>query len=196
MRTYHYIIGMGKSSPRKRKVIPVHQGIMIREAAPQTPNSPSIPAEDKGKRIAVEPLPPKKRKRTVPLSELKEGSSASKAELKDMITPYLSLDEAAGPSGQVLAAQVVTSVVEVLNLDGGDLWSNIHLNKVDNLLDSGIRSSVIVSVPSLSICFHSHVVFITISLLHLQLFPTEHYQPPPLQSGARKPRSQPAGPDH
>ena len=79
---------MGKSSPREGKVIPVNQGVMLREAAAaQTPNSPSIPAEDKGKRIAVEPLPPKKRKRTVPLSELKEGSSASKAELKDMITP-------------------------------------------------------------------------------------------------------------
>ena len=144
---------MGKSSPREGKVIPVNQGVMIREAAPQTPNSPSIPAEDKGKRIAVEPLPPKKTKRTVPLSELKEGSSASKAELKDMIAPYLSLDEAAGPSGQALATQVIASVVEALNLAGGDLWSNIHPNKVDNLLDSGLRSSVIVSVPSLSICF-------------------------------------------
>ena len=78
---------MGKSSPREGKVNPVNQGVMIREAAPQTPNSPSIPAEDNGKRIAVEPFPPKKRKRTVPLSELKEGSSAGKAELKDMIAP-------------------------------------------------------------------------------------------------------------
>ena len=87
MRTYHYAVGMGKSSPREGKVTPVNQGVMFREATPQTPNSSSIPAEDKGKRTAVEPLPPKKRKRTVPLSELKEGSSTSKAELKDMIAP-------------------------------------------------------------------------------------------------------------
>ena len=180
IRICHYVVDMGKPSPRKRNITPVNQGVVFREAAPRTPNSPSIPAEDKGKRVTTEPSPPTKRRRTAPLSELREGSSANKVELRDMITSYLSLDEAAGPSGQALAAQAVNSVVEALNLAGGDLWSNIHLNKVNNLLDSGLRSSVMVSIVSLSTCVYSHVVLTPLSSLHFQLSPTEHSQPPPL----------------
>ena len=43
--------------PRKRNIIPVNQGVVFREAVPEMPNSPSIPAEDKGKRITTEPSP-------------------------------------------------------------------------------------------------------------------------------------------
>ena len=168
---------------------------MIREAAPQAPNSPSLPTEDKGRRVAVEPLPPKKRRRTVPLSELKEGPSADEADLKDMIAPYLSLNEAAGSSGQALATQVITSVVDALNLAGEDLWNNIHSNEVDNLMDSGLRSSAMVSVLFLSIYFYSHAVLTTIPLLRIQSSSPEPYQPTPLSSSTKKPRSQTAGLD-
>ena len=139
--------------PCKRNIIHVNQGVVFREAVPEKPNSPSTPAEDKGKRITTEPFPPTKRQRTVPIPELREGSLASKAEMKDMVIPYLSLDEAASPSGQALAAQAVTSVVEALNLVGGDFWTNFHQNRINNLLDLGLQTSVVVSILSLPICF-------------------------------------------
>ena len=77
-----------------------------------------------------------------PIPESGEEPLALKAELKNMVTPYLSLDEAAGSSGQALATQAVTSVVEALNFVGGDLWTNLHQNKINNLLESGLRTSV------------------------------------------------------
>ena len=151
MQIHPYIVGMDTALPHEEQVAPVNQGVVIREAASQALNSPTIPAEDKGKEVAVESLPPKKRRRTVPPSGLKEQSSTDKADLKDTIAPYLSLNEAAGPSGQALATRAVVSIVEALNLAGGDLWSNLHLN--NNLLDSGLRTSVVVSIFPLLTCF-------------------------------------------
>ena len=69
---------------------------------------------------------------------------ALEAEFKNIVTPYLSLDEAAGSSGQSLATQTVSSVVEALNFVGGDLWANLQKNKINNLLELGIRTSVVV----------------------------------------------------
>ena len=46
----------------------------------------------------------------VPIPESGEEPLVPEAKLKNMVIPYLSLDEAAGSSGQVLATQAVTSV--------------------------------------------------------------------------------------
>ena len=78
---------------------------------------------------------------------------APEAELKNMVTPYLSLDEAAGSSGQALATQVVTGVVEALNFVGGELWTNLQKSRINNLLELSLRTSVVVStLPILMSC--------------------------------------------
>ena len=63
-----------------------------------------------------------------------------------MVTPYLCLDEAAGSSGQELATHAVTSVVDALNFVGGDLWANLQKNKINNLLELGLSTSVVVCI--------------------------------------------------
>ena len=76
--------------------------------------------------------------------EPRQEPLAPEAELGNVINHYLSLDEAAGPSGQGLATQAVTSMVEVLNFMGGDLWAGLHKNNINNLLELGLRTSVVV----------------------------------------------------
>ena len=66
-----------------------------------------------------EASPPSKRQKVAHLPEVVDEPLAPEAELKNMVTPYLSLDEAAGSSGQALATQAVTSIVEALNFVGG-----------------------------------------------------------------------------
>lgn len=102
---------------------------------------------------------------------------AHEAELKNMVVPYLSLDEASDSSGQAFATQAVTSVVEALNFVSGDLWTNLHQNKINNLLELGLCTSVVVSILSLPICFtctlcpplfpHSIFIFLPQSILNL-----------------------------
>lgn len=144
-----------KSRYRKKSNTPKEQGVAFREVIPETSKSPLVLAEDKGKkRVVVEPSPPSKRQKMAPISEAGEEPLAPEAELKNMIAPYLSLDEAAGSSGQTLAAQAITSVVEALNFVGGDLWSNLQRNKINNLLELGLRTSVVVSTFFLSNVFY------------------------------------------
>ena len=57
---------------------------------------------------------------------------------------YLSLDEAAGSSGQTLATQAVTGVVESLNFIGSELWTKLQKSGFSNLLELSVRTSVVV----------------------------------------------------
>ena len=75
-----------------------------------------------------------------------------------MVTPYLSLGEAAGSSGQALATQAVTSVVEALNFVGGELWTNLQRSKINNLLELSLRTSVVVSTLPILIC-HTYISY-------------------------------------
>ena len=85
---------------------------MFREVVPEISKSPLVPAGDKGKKKVVEESsPPSKRQKVASLPEVVDEPLAPEAELKNMVTPYLSLDEAAGSSGQALATQAITSVV-------------------------------------------------------------------------------------
>ena len=107
------------------------------------------------------------------LPEVVNEPLAPEAELRNMVNPYLSLDEAAGSSGQALATQAVTSVVEALNFVGGELWTNLQKSKINNLLELSLRTSVVVSTFSILIhhiifSYHSHQCFL------LQLILSEH----------------------
>ena len=107
------------------------------------------------------------------LSEVVNEPLAPEAKLRNMVTPYLSLDVAAGSSGQVLANQAVTSVVEALNFVGGELWTNLQRSKINNLLELSLRISVVVSTLSIliypiNISYHSYHCFL------LQLILSEH----------------------
>ena len=110
-----------------------------------------------------------------------EEPLALEAELKNMVIPYLSLDEAAGSSSQSLATQAVSSVVEALNFVGGDLWANLQKNKVNNLLELGLRTSVVVCIfPHLHVPLNFALLFIIFSSSLLLFSSTEHSQPPPV----------------
>lgn len=71
---------------------------------------------------------------------------APEVELKNMMTSYLSLDEAAGSSGQTLATQAVTGVVESLNLMSGELWNKLQSSGFDGLLELSVRTSIVVRI--------------------------------------------------
>ena len=163
-----------KSRYRKKSNTPKEQGVVFREGVPEASKSPLVPAGDKGKKKVVEESsPPSKRQRVASLPEVVDEPFAPEAELKNMVNPYLSLDEAAGSSGQALATQAVTSVVEALNFVGGELWANLQKSKINNLLELSLRTSVVVSTLSILIQHIVSTYHITQCFL-LQLILSEH----------------------
>ena len=163
-----------KSRYRKKSDTPKEQGVVFREGVPEASKSPLVPAGDKGKKKVVEESsPPSKRQRVASLPEVVDEPLAPEAELKNMVNLYLSVDEATGSSGQALATQAVTSVVEALNFVGGELWANLQKSKINNLLELSLRTSVVVSTLSILIhhiifTYHIHQYFL------LQLILSEH----------------------
>ena len=120
---------------------------MFREVPPEKPKSPLVPAGDKGKaKLTMDASPPSKRQKTTNLPEVVDEPLAPEAELKNMMASYLSLDEAAGSSGQTLATQAVTGVVESLNFIGSELWTKLQKSGFNNLLELSLRTSVVVRI--------------------------------------------------
>ena len=78
--------------------------------------------------------------------ESRQEPSALEAELGNVIDYYLFLDEADGPSGGSLATQAVTSMVESLNFMGGNLWVGLNKNNINNLLELGLHTFVVVCI--------------------------------------------------
>ena len=72
---------------------------MIREGSPEAANSSLVPAGDKGKKVVREPSPPTKRQKVMAIPGPRQEPLAPEAELKNVVNPYLSLDEVAGSSG-------------------------------------------------------------------------------------------------
>ena len=147
---------------------------MFREVPPEKSKTSLVPAGDKGKRkVAKEASPPSKRQKVASLPEVVDEPLAPEAELKNMVTPYLSLDEASGSLGQALATQAVTSVVEALNFVGGELWTNLQKSRINNLLELSLRTSVVVSTLPILIC-HVNVLYNCYQYYLLQLISSEH----------------------
>ena len=136
-----------KSRYRKKSDTPKELGVVFREVPPEKPKSPLVPAGDKGKaKLTKEASPPSKRQKTTNLPEVVDEPLAPEAELKNMMASYLSLDEAAGSSGQTLATQAVTGVVESLNFIGSELWTKLQKSGFNNLLELSLRTSVVVRI--------------------------------------------------
>ena len=125
-----------KSRYRKKSDTPKELGVVFREVPPEKSKSSLVPAGDKGKaKLVKEASPSSKRQKITNLPEVVDEPLAPEAELKNMMASYLSLDEAAGSSGQTLATQAVTGVVESLNFIGSELWTKLQKSGFSNLLE-------------------------------------------------------------
>ena len=136
-----------KTRYSKKSSAPKEQGIVLKEVSSEKPKSPLVPAGDKGKvKLVEEASPPSKRQKIIHLPEVVVEPLAPEVELKNMITSYLSLDDAAGSSGQMLSTQAITSAVESLNLMSGELWNKLQNSGFDDLLELSVRTSIVVRI--------------------------------------------------